>query len=136
MHNLVPKDVWKARYDQINAFEALLTASGTTILKFFLYISKDEQKRRLDDRLKQPEKHWKFNTGDLVEREHWDEYMEAYEALLSKCNPQNAPWHIVPANHKWYRNYIVTQTIVAALENMKMSYPPPAPGLDKVVVPD
>jgi polyphosphate kinase 2 (PPK2 family) len=132
----VPKDVWKARYDQINAFEELLTGSGITILKFFLHISKDEQKRRLEDRLNQPQKHWKFNPGDLVERAVWDEYMEAYEALLSKCNTKTAPWHIVPANHKWYRNYIVTQTIVAALEDMKMAYPPAAPGLDKIVVPD
>lgn len=136
VHELVPKRVWKARYDQINAFEELLTGSGTTILKFFLYISKDEQKRRLEDRLNQKEKHWKFNPGDLVERELWDDYMEAYEALLSKCSTKEAPWHIVPANHKWYRDYIVTQTILTAMEDMKMAYPAAAPGLDKIVVPD
>lgn len=136
VHKLVPKEVWKARYDQINAFESLLTDSGTTILKFFLYISKDEQKRRLEDRLKQPDKHWKFNPDDLTERQYWDDYMDAYEALLSKCNTPEAPWHIVPANHKWYRDYVVTQTVVAALDRMKLQYPPAVAGFDQIVISD
>ncbi len=136
VHELVPKKVWKARYDHINAFEKLLADSGTTILKFFLYISKDEQKRRLEARLKEPDKHWKFNPDDLKERELWDDYMEAYEDALTKCNTAYAPWHIVPANHKWYRNYIVSRTIVETMKAMKLEYPPAAPGVEDVVIPD
>lgn len=136
VHELVPKKVWRARYDYINAFEALLAGTGTTILKFFLYISKDEQKRRLEDRLKEPHKHWKFNPNDLKERARWDDYMAAYEDALSKCHTEHAPWHIVPANHKWYRNYIVMRTIVEALEKLELKYPEAAPDLDKIVVPD
>jgi PPK2 family polyphosphate:nucleotide phosphotransferase len=136
VHQLAPKKAWKKRYERINAFEALLAESGTAILKFFLYISKDEQKRRLEDRLKQPDKYWKFNPDDLKERELWDEYTQAYEAVLGKCNTEYAPWHIVPANHKWYRNYVVTRTIVEAMEAMKLEYPPAAPGLENIVIPD
>lgn len=136
VHELTPKKVWKKHYDQINEFEALLVESGTTIVKFFLHISKDEQKRRLEDRLRQPAKHWKFNPEDLKEREYWDDYTEAYEAVLSKCNTKYAPWHIVPANHKWYRNYVVSQTIVNALEDMKLEYPPAPLGLEEVTISD
>ena len=134
VHDLAPKKVWKKRYDQINNFEELLVESGTTILKFFLHISKEEQKQRLEDRLKQKDKHWKFNADDLKERDCWDDYTQAYEAVFSKCNTSYAPWYIVPANHKWYRNYIVSQTIVKALEDMKLEYPPTPPGLDTLVV--
>lgn len=134
VHDLAPKKVWKKRYDQINAFEELLVENGTTVLKFFLHISKEEQKRRLEDRLRQANKHWKFNPDDLKERERWDDYMEAYEAVFSKCNTDFAPWHIVPSNHKWYRNYVVSQTIVKALEAMNLDYPPVPPGLDSEVV--
>jgi PPK2 family polyphosphate:nucleotide phosphotransferase len=136
VHDLVPKDVWKRRYDQINEFEELLAENGTTVLKFFLYISKDEQKKRLESRLANPDKNWKFAMGDLKERELWDEYTKAYEDLLTKCNTPHARWHIVPANKKWYRNYIVTRTIVEALERLDPKFPPPEPGLDKVVIPD
>ena len=136
VHELVPKKVWKKRYAAINAFEALLTENGTTILKFFLHISKDEQKRRLEDRLREPDKNWKFNPDDLKERALWGEYTEAYEAALSKCNTEYAPWHIVPADHKWYRNYSVTRAIVEAMEAMKLEYPPAAPGLEGIVIPD
>jgi PPK2 family polyphosphate:nucleotide phosphotransferase len=136
VHNLVPKSLWKRRYDQINEFEELVHENGTVILKFFLHISKDEQKRRLEDRLNEPHKHWKFNPGDLKERERWDDYMEAYEAALSKCHTEHAPWHIVPANHKWYRNYVVTKTIVDAMEAIDLKYPPAAEGIGGVVIPD
>jgi PPK2 family polyphosphate:nucleotide phosphotransferase len=103
VHNLVPVEVWQRRYEQINAFEAMLADEGTTILKFFLHISKEEQKKRLQDRLTDPEKQWKFSRGDLAERQHWDRYMEAYEVMLSKTSTAQAPWYIVPANRKWLR---------------------------------
>jgi PPK2 family polyphosphate:nucleotide phosphotransferase len=136
VHNLAPKEVWKERYDHINRFEELLAESGTTILKFFLYISKEEQKKRFESRIKNPEKNWKFAMADLKEREYWDDYTKAFEDMLTKCNTPHAPWHIVPANKKWYRNYIVTRTIVDALEKLDPKYPPAEPGLDKVVIPD
>jgi PPK2 family polyphosphate:nucleotide phosphotransferase len=136
VNNLVPKPVWKARYDYINQFEHLLTSNGTRILKFYLHISKDEQKERLMSRLENPKKQWKFEEGDLPVREQWDDYMEAYEALLERCNTEYAPWHIIPANHKWYRDLIVAKTIVETLEDMDPRFPPPKEGLDKVVIPD
>lgn len=136
VNQLVPEAVWKGRYEHINAFERLLADSGTRILKFFLHISKDEQKRRFLDRLNDPSKHWKFSTGDLPVRERWNDYMEAYEDAISRCNTQAAPWIIVPSNRKWYRNLVVVQSIVEALEDMNPQYPPPEPGLDRVVIPD
>jgi len=136
VHELVPKKAWKKRYDQINEFEELLAENGTRILKFYLHISKDEQKRRLQDRLSDPDKYWKFNVDDLKERDLWDDYMEAYEDAIGKCNTETAPWHVVPANKKWYRDYIVTRTIVKALADLDPQYPEAAPGLDQIVVPD
>lgn len=136
VHNLVPKEVWKARYDQINQFEAMLTANGTAILKFFLYISKDEQKRRLESRLRDPKKQWKFSLSDISERKLWDDYIEAYEHMLTKCNTEIAPWYVVPGNHKWYRNLIVAQTVADTLEAMKLKYPKAAEGIEKIVIPD
>jgi PPK2 family polyphosphate:nucleotide phosphotransferase len=136
VNNLVPKEVWSNYYDHINHFERLLVNSGTHILKFYLHISKAEQKERLQARLDDPTKHWKFAIGDLPVREQWDDYMKAYEALLTKCNTEYARWHIIPANRKWYRNLIVTKTIVETLESMNLQYPPPEEGLDKVVIPD
>ncbi len=136
VHDLVPKKVWKTRYDTINQFEEMLSNSGTKILKFFLYISKEEQKRRFEARLQDPKKHWKFAPGDLKERELWDEYIEAFEDMLTKCNTDYAPWHIVPANKKWYRNLVITRAIVNALEEMKPTFPPEEPGLDQIVIPD
>ncbi len=136
VNNLVPKAVWKARYEYINQFEQLLTSSGTRILKFYLHIDKDEQKKRLIARLENSEKQWKFSIGDLPVREQWDDYMEAYEALLQRCNTDYAPWHIIPANHKWYRDLVVAKTILATLEDMNPQFPPPEEGLDKVVIPD
>jgi len=136
VNSLVPADVWKKRYDQINDFERLLADSGTRILKFFLHISKDEQKKRFEERLARPDKHWKFSTGDLPVREQWDAYMEAYETVLTRCNTDYAPWYIVPSNRKWYRNLIISKTIVETLEDMNLEYPDAEPDLDKVVIPD
>jgi PPK2 family polyphosphate:nucleotide phosphotransferase len=116
VHNLVTREVWKQRYDQINDFERLLAQNNTLLLKFFLHISKDEQEERLLDREKDIEKSWKLAVGDWKEREYWDEYVKAYEDALSRCGTREAPWHIVPANKKWYRNYVVGQTILEQLE--------------------
>jgi PPK2 family polyphosphate:nucleotide phosphotransferase len=124
VHELVPKDVWKRRYDQINEFERMLAEEGTTILKFFLHISKDEQRSRLLERIETPEKNWKFNPGDLKERELWPVYQEAYEAMLNKTSTAWAPWTIVPANHNWFRDLLIAQQLVDALEGLKMDYPP------------
>jgi PPK2 family polyphosphate:nucleotide phosphotransferase len=136
VHNLAPKKVWKERYDHINAFEELLIENGATILKFFLYISKDEQKERLQARLDDPNKQWKFALGDLKERERWNEYIEAYEDMLTRCNTERAPWYIVPSNHKWYRNYVVAKIVVETLEKLDPQFPKPEEDLSGVVIPD
>lgn len=136
VNKLVSQAIWEKRYDHINHFEQLLTDNGTKIIKFFLYISREEQKERFQDRLDKPDKHWKFSKGDLVVRDQWDTYIQAYETVLSRCNTPEAPWHIVPANRKWYRNLVVTQTIVNTLEAMNPQYPPPEAGLESVVIPD
>ncbi len=136
VNNIVPQAVWKKRYDHINDFERRLSDSGTRIIKFFLNISKDEQKERLQARLDNPDKNWKFSTGDLPVREQWDDYMKAYEAIFERCNTEYAPWFIVPANHKWYRDWVLTKVILDTLEDMKPQYPPPEPGLEKVIIPD
>jgi len=125
VHNLVPEEVWSKRYDQINNFEEFLVENGTVILKFFLHISKDEQKKRFGERLNDPKKRWKFSLVDLKEREYWNDYMDAYEAVLNKCSTEYAPWYIVPANKKWYRNLVVGETIVKTLKNLNMEYPEP-----------
>ena len=123
VHDLVPKSTWQARYEQINEFEAMLVSEGTTVLKFFLYISKDEQRERLLARLDHPHKTWKFNPADIAERKLWDAYMAAYEDAINKTSTDHAPWHVVPANHKWYRNYFVSKTLVETLEKMDPQYP-------------
>ncbi len=116
VHELVPKDVWQARYDQINAFEALLAAQGTIILKFFLHISKDEQEQRLLEREQDVETAWKLAASDWRERALWDSYTEAYEDALSQCSTERAPWYVVPANRKWYRNLAIAEVLVESLE--------------------
>lgn len=136
VHNLVPESVWSRRYEQINQFEKLLADTGTTILKFYLHISKAEQKERLEARRDTPDKQWKFSLGDLAERQHWDDYMRAYEDALTRCSTDWAPWYIVPANHKWYRNVVIARTIVQTLESLDMQYPDPEEGIEDVVVPD
>jgi PPK2 family polyphosphate:nucleotide phosphotransferase len=123
VHDLVPKSIWKQRYDHINDFERLLTEEGTLVIKFFLYISKDEQKERLQERLDKPEKHWKFDLADLEERKLWDEYIEAYEAMIRKCSAPWAPWYVVPANKKWYRNYVVANALVKTLSKLDLTWP-------------
>jgi PPK2 family polyphosphate:nucleotide phosphotransferase len=125
VHNLVPQEVWSERYKHINDFERLLADEGTTILKFFLHINLDEQRERLQARLDEPAKHWKFNPADLEERELWPEYTAAYEDMLNKTSTEWAPWIIVPANRKWYRNLVVGTAIVEALEALNMRYPEP-----------
>jgi PPK2 family polyphosphate:nucleotide phosphotransferase len=134
VHDLVPRKVWKRRYRQINAFERILTLNGTVILKFFLHISKDEQKQRLQERLDDPTRFWKFSIKDIEERRHWSAYRKAYEDVLEKCSTKWAPWHIVPANHKWYRNLVVAQTIVDTLRNLKLEYPAPREDLSKIII--
>jgi PPK2 family polyphosphate:nucleotide phosphotransferase len=136
VNQLMPPHVWEKNYDHINDFERLVTDSGTRILKFYLHISKDEQKQRLQERIDDPEKWWKFNVDDLKTRERWDEYMEAYEAMFQRCNTDYAPWHIVPANKKWYRDLVITRTIVETLEAMKVDYPKPAQDLSGIKIPD
>ena len=111
-----------------------MSESGTTILKFYLHIDLDEQKKRLQDRLDDPNKHWKFNVGDLGERKLWPQYMEAYEDAISKTSTEWAPWHIVPANRNWYRNLVVATTLVETLEGLQMKYPGPKDDLSKVVI--
>ncbi len=123
VHNFVTKEVWSRRYEQINNFERMLAEEGTTILKFYLHIDKAEQARRLQARLDDPQKLWKFNPGDLEERKLWEKYMSAYEDALGKTSTEWAPWHIVPANRKWYRNLVIATTLIEALENLKMKFP-------------
>jgi len=123
VHNLVPKSVWSKRYDHINAFERMLTDEGTTILKFYLHINLDEQKDRLQDRLDEDDKNWKFNPDDLEERKLWPEYLQAYEEMLSKTSKSWAPWYAIPANRKWYRNLVIGRIIVNTLESLDMHYP-------------
>jgi PPK2 family polyphosphate:nucleotide phosphotransferase len=134
VHQLVPEDVWSKRYQQINDFEHMLAEEGTTILKFFLHISQEEQKDRLQARLNEPTKHWKFNSADLKERKLWPQYMQAYQDVLNQTSTEWAPWHVVPANRKWYRNLVIASSIVDTLQGLKMKYPPGEADLDKVVI--
>ncbi|MEO0562305.1 MAG: polyphosphate kinase 2 family protein, partial [Chloroflexota bacterium] len=132
---LAPPDVIEARYEHINNFERLLASNGTRILKFYLHITKAEQKERFQERLDRPDKQWKFNKGDLPVRERWDDYMQAFEVALTRCNTPLAPWHIVSADRRWYRDLVVTRTIIETLRDMDPQYPP-AEDLDGVVIPD
>jgi PPK2 family polyphosphate:nucleotide phosphotransferase len=123
VHDLVPKAVWSKRFEQINDFERMLTESGVRILKFFLWIGKDEQKKRFEARLDDPTKNWKFSADDTKERKFWDEYIVAYEDMLAKCSTEAAPWYVVPANHKWFRNLAVAQILRDEMRGMKLAYP-------------
>ena len=125
VHNAVPETVWKKRFEQINDFERMLSENGTTVLKFFLHISKDEQLKRLQSRIDDPTKRWKFQHGDLEERKLWGDYRKAYQDALQKTSTKWAPWHVIPANAKWYRNYRVGSIVVDALEDLDMKYPQP-----------
>jgi PPK2 family polyphosphate:nucleotide phosphotransferase len=134
VHDLVPQEVWERRYGHINDFERMLADEGTTILKFFLHISHDEQKARLQERLDNPDKNWKFEHGDVEERKRWDDYTEAYEAVLSRTSTDHAPWYVIPANRKWYRNLVISTILTERLEALDMQYPPPPDGLHKVKI--
>jgi len=120
---LVPESRWQQRYEHINDFEKLLADEGTTIVKFFLHISKDYQKQRLQRRLDKPDKHWKFNPNDLAERQRWDTYQDAFEIMLQRCSTPYAPWYVVPAECRWYRNLLVASVLVKTLKSFDMHYP-------------
>ena len=130
VHRQISDKQAKLRLHQIQEFEELLSESGTVVLKFFLHISKEEQRERLEERIRDPEKRWKFNVGDLEERKLWDEYMTAFEDVISATSTDHAPWYIVPANRKWYRDLVVADTVVAALEGMKLRRPPAPADVD------
>jgi PPK2 family polyphosphate:nucleotide phosphotransferase len=134
VRELVPQEVWQSRYQQLNQFESLLTETGTTVLKFFLHISKDEQKERFQDRLDVSEKNWKFAVEDLATRAQWDDYMVAYEEMLNRCTTETAPWYAIPADQKWYRNLAITRIIVDTFKQIDPQYPPPEPGLDQIQI--
>jgi len=134
VHNLVPKSVWSRRYDQINEFEKSLTESGVTILKFFLHISKDEQKKRFEERLTDPTKNWKVAQADFDERKLWDDYTKAYEDAIERTSTNYAPWHIIPSDHKWFRNLALSRVIVETLQSLDMKFPKPSMDLSKIVV--
>lgn len=125
VHNLVPKEVWSMRYQQINDFEQKLIANGTHILKFFLYISNEEQLQRFKKRLDDPTKQWKISEADYSEREYWDDYVKAYEDALSICSTSNAPWFVIPSDHKWYRNLAISHIIVEAMNKLSIEFPEP-----------
>jgi PPK2 family polyphosphate:nucleotide phosphotransferase len=126
---LVPQETWHRRYDHINAFERMLTDEGTVILKFFLHVSKEEQRQRLQERVDDPKKQWKFKQGDIEERERWEAYTAAFEDMLSHCSTEWAPWHIIPGDRNWYRDLLVARTIAAKMESLGLRYPEPVPGV-------
>ncbi len=125
VHHLVPDDVWEKRYQQIRDFEKILTRAGTTVVKFFLHISKDEQEKRFQERLHDPDKNWKSSAADFKEREYWDDYQVAYEEALRRTSRKNAPWYVIPANQKWFRNLAISQILVDTLEDLHLQYPAP-----------
>ena len=134
VHNLVPPKIWKPRYEQINAFEKMLQEEHVTIVKCFLHISKEAQRKRLQARLDNPTKRWKFCKADLDERKLWGSYFEAYEEALSRCNTSYAPWHIIPSDRKWYRNLVVSRVLLRTLREMNPQFPPSEDGLDDLIV--
>src|SRR5262245_10059956 len=132
--NLMPASVWRDRYEQINAFEKYLVTNRVVLLKFFLHISKAEQAERLQARIDDPHKNWKFQPEDLKMRAKWHQFMKAYEDAINRCSTDYAPWHIVPANHKWYRDYAIAKTVVKALEGLRMGWPKPQHDLSKIKI--
>ena len=125
VEKLVPKEVWSARYAQINEFERMLTSNSVRIVKLFLQISKGEQKKRLEDRLQDPNRQWKFSPEDLVKRRQWPEYQKAFEAMLTKCSTKHAPWYVIPADRKWFRNLAVSQILATEMGRMPLRFPEP-----------
>jgi PPK2 family polyphosphate:nucleotide phosphotransferase len=134
VHDLVPKERWSARYEHIRAFEQMLLDEGTTIRKFFLHISRDEQRERLEARLADETKHWKFRRQDLDERSYWDAYQEAYEDMIRRTSTKDAPWYVVPADKKWHRDVVICRTLVETLEGLDLRYPEGEEDLDGIVV--
>jgi len=132
--DLVPQERWSRRYDHIAAFEKLLVDEGTTIVKFYLHISKDEQKERFQARLDDPTKNWKFNRDDLDHRRRWDDYMAAFEAAFEATSTEQAPWFVVPADKKWYRNVVIARTLIDTLEGLEMKYPEAEPDVAEYVI--
>lgn len=133
---LVPEEVWRQRYREINEFEHKLALDNITVIKFFLYISKDEQKQRFERRLRLSDKHWKFSANDIKERDFWDDYQAAFEDAINNCTTKYAPWYVVPANKKWYRNLVIARTIADTLEGMNPQYPPLADEFKHIQIPD
>lgn len=134
VHNLVPETVWRPRYKMINDFERMLNETGTTVLKFYLHISKEEQRERFQDRIDEPSKNWKFSMEDLEKRELWNDYMAAYEEMLNKTTTELAPWYVIPADQKWYRNLAVTRLLVEKLRELNPQYPAPEQDLSGIIV--
>lgn len=134
VHALVAKEIWSKRFSQINDFERLLSEEGTTVLKFFLHIDQDEQKKRLQARLDDPDKRWKFRKGDLEERKLWAQYILAYEDVLSKTSTPYAPWYIIPSNRKWYRNLVIGTILIDTLIKLEMRYPAPEDDLSGITI--
>lgn len=124
VHDLVPQSVWERRYDEINAFERELVDAGTTIIKVAMFVSLDEQKKRLSERLDRPDKYWKYNPADIDERLLWPKYQEAYQAVLDRTSTEHAPWHVVPCNRKWYSRLAITELLIEALKQLQLSWPP------------
>jgi len=134
VHDFVPEKVWRPRYEQIRAFEQTLHAAGTQIVKLFLHISKDEQAKRLQERVDDPTKRWKFRLGDLDERAHWDDYQAAFAEAIAETSTEDAPWYVIPANRNWYRNWAVSNVLLDAFAAINPQYPPPEDDLSKVVI--
>ncbi|NJP40524.1 polyphosphate kinase 2 family protein [Oscillospiraceae bacterium HV4-5-C5C] len=133
VHGTIDDVTAQRRFAEIRNFEQYLTDNHTVVLKFFLHISKDFQKAKLDDRLTHPEKNWKFSEADLHERQYWDHYQRCYEDVLNNCSTSNAPWYIVPADHRWFRNYMILDTIVTTLEGLELNYPSLEGNVDKLI---
>ncbi len=134
VQDIVPESVWRPRYEQINQFEKLLADSGTTILKFYLHISKDEQRSRLQERIDNPDKRWKFEGGDLEQRKKWDDYQAAFEDVFQYTSTEYAPWYVIPADQKWYRNYAITKILVEKLRELNPQFPPAEEDIEGIVI--
>lgn len=134
IHDYAPAELVEKRYAHIRNFEQMLVDEGTTIIKIFLHITKDEQKKRLEDRLNQPEKNWKFEMSDLKERGYWNQYQDAFETMIQRTSTKDAPWYVIPANNKKYRNEVISSIIVETMESFNMEWPKPAEGLEDIVI--
>jgi len=132
VHDYVPKEVWSKRYEQINEFEELLHDNNVRVIKFFLHIGKDEQKKRFQERIDDPDRRWKISEADFAERKYWDDYTAAYEDVLTKCSTKHAPWFIIPANKKWFRNLAVSHIVAETMEGFDMKFPKPTVDVKKL----